>query len=304
MPTFKGAGKKNNIIPHGRILYGHDGTDAYPAYVGVDGGLRVSDLGLDVARGLVSGMATINKFGRNTEIDSGVTADIWSGGKTVGALPGGTSLIWLAPTAACKHNIASTSGSDDGDPAGVGARTIRIYGLPDWDTAEVNEDIVMNGESNVLTQNTYVIIHRMKVLTSGATSINVGTITATASAPSNVTVTARIEVGIGQTEMAIYGVPSVEKLYLSLWYASSLRSVTAAAGANLSMLVNTNPQTQTVNFITKETKGIITAGSSGFNRTYEERKMISGPAIVKIQAVSGANDMDISSGFDGLVVDN
>ena len=156
------------------------------------------DFVLETARGNILGVTTYNKFGRNTDIDAGVTADIWDGGYT-----GDVSLIWVAPTQARIHDIKSSS-SDDAS-AGVGARTILIFGLTDWDTAESTENITLNGTSNVATSNSYVIIHRMRVLTKGATSVNVGVLTATAQ--SNNTITAQINAGQGQTQMAILAYP-------------------------------------------------------------------------------------------------
>ena len=259
---------------------------------------------LEIARGNVSGMTSVNKFGENTDIDADVRADIWDGGKTVGALPAGTSLIWLAPTAAAKHNIVSTSGSDDGNPVDVGARTLRIYGLPDWDTAEVNEDVTMNGTTDVLTSNLYVIIHRMEVLTSGGTNINVGTITATATSPSATTVTARIEVGQGQTHMAIYGVPSTQKAFMSLFYASFQKSGGQTAVADIFLKVNTNPNVQTVNYVQKHSDGLLSVGSSRFTHPYDPPKMFAGPAIIKLQGLSGTANIDMSAGFDLTIVDN
>jgi len=259
---------------------------------------------LEIARGNVSGMTSVNKFGENTDIDADVRADIWDGGKTVGALPAGTSLIWLAPTAAAKHNIVSTSGSDDGNPVDVGARTLRIYGLPDWDTAEVNEDVTMNGTTDVLTSNLYVIIHRMEVLTSGGTSINVGTITATATAPSATTVTARIEAGQGQTHMAIYGVPPIPKALMNLFYASFQKSGGQTAVADIFLKVNTNPNVQTVNFVQKHSDGLLSVGSSRFTHPFDPPKLFSGPAIIKLQCLSGTANIDISAGFDLTIVDN
>ncbi len=269
-----------------------------------DGKPRVSSTSyeMDVAQGNIPGSYPINKFGRNTEIDSTVIVDIWSGGKTVGALPAGTSLIWVAPTAAAKHNIASTSTSDDGNPAGVGARTLRIFGLPDWDTAQVTEDITMDGTTNVETANSYVIIHRMKVLTKGATSSNVGTITATAKAPSATTVTARIEVGKGQTEMAIRGIPSTQKFYLYALYAFANKAGGAAALADVNFLFNPEPDAELTNFLSKHPFGLQTVGTSGLSIMFPVPEEYVGPGILKIQGFSGSNDMDISAGFDGILV--
>lgn len=257
---------------------------------------------LELAKGNIPGHSTVNKFGRNTDIDSTVLADIWDGGKTTGALPAGTSLIWVAPTAAAKHNLTSTSGSDAS--GGVGARTVKVYGLTDWDTAEVSETVVMDGTNDVETANAYVIIHRMEVMTKGATNVNVGTITATAKAPSATTVTARIEVGQGQTQMAIYGIPSVQVAYLNNWYASANKAGGNAGLVDLSLLVNPEPETELLNFLVKHTFGLQTVGSSAFPNAYVPPKIITGPAIIKVQALSGTANMDISAGFDLVLVDN
>jgi len=258
------------------------------------------DMGLDICMGSYEGISGINKFGRNIEIDSGVTADIWDGGHTVAS--GGVSLIWVAPTQARAHNIVSSSTSDDGDPVGVGARTIQIYGLTSWDSEEVSEVITMNGTSNVATTNSYVIIYRMKVLTKGATSANVGIIKATAVTDN--TITAQIRAGQGQTQMAIYAIPSTQKLYIGRLYANCNKAAGNAALMDTSLLVNPEPDAELTNFITKHTFGLQTVGTSAFTIPYYIPKLIEGPAIVKVQCLSGTNDMDVSAGFDAVVVNN
>lgn len=260
--------------------------------------LPVTDFHLEVAMEKVGGHFSITKFGRNIEIDSGVTADVWDGGYTVAS--GGVSLIWVAPTQARTHTIASTDVNDT--TGGTGARTVRIFGLTSWTTAEVSEDVTMNTGSPPVTSNSYVIIHRMHVLTKGATNVNIGIITATAT--SDGTITAQIRVGQGQTQMAIYGVPSTQTAYLGRLYANTNRSVVAAAAADVTLLVNPEPQTELTNFLVKHTFGLMTTGTSAFLIPYYVPKVIQGPAIIKVQAVSGANDMDVSAGFDLILADN
>jgi hypothetical protein len=182
---------------------------------------------------------------------------------------------------------------------GVGARTIKIYGLTSWSTPEVSETITLNGVTNVPTVNQYVIIHRMKVLTSGATSANVGVITATADTDG--TVTAQINAGIGQTGMAIYGVPAYKTAYLTSYYSSALKAA-AALRCAISLLVNENPDAQLTNFLTKHTLGIDTTGSSYIRHPFKPYYRITGPAIIKIQVNSSSDNTDISAGFD-LVLD-
>jgi hypothetical protein len=208
-------------------------------------------------------------------------------------------LIWVAPTAARQHNIASTDGGDT--LLGAGARTIQVYGLPDWDTAEVSEVIEMAGAADVLTDNSYVIIHRIKVLTKGATSTNIGVITATA--VSDATVTALIRAGEGQTQMVIYGIPSTQTLYMGRVYGNLIKG-NVAGGCSVAVKYNPEPQTELTNFLTKHTFGIQSTGTSALTINYSSPKTFSGPGILKLEVTSTANDMDVSGGFDGLLFDD
>lgn len=261
----------------------------------IKSGAFLNDFLSEVALGNIAGRSAVNKFGRNIEIDLNVTADIWDGGHT-----GDESLIWVAPTQARTHTIASTSASDTNQ--GVGANTLRIFGLTDWDTAEVSEDIVLNTGSPPVTVNSYVIIHRMRVLTKGATNVNVGIITATATTDG--TVTAKIRAGQGQTQMAIYGIPSTQTALMHNLYGNVNRAGGASGLLDASLLVNPEPQSELTNFLTKHTFGLQTVGTSSEAVKYKPPKVISGPAIIKVQAVSGTNDMDVSAGFDIELVTN
>jgi len=256
-----------------------------------------TDFMLEVSAGNVPSHSGVCKFGRNTVIASAAVADIWDNGQT------GGNLIWDAPTSAVNHNIVSTSTSDDGSPAGVGARTIQVYGLTDWGSKETSEVITMNGTTNVPTVNSYVIIHRMKVLTKGATSSNVGTIKATAIGGGGL-VTAQINVGKGQTQMAICGIPSTQTAYMTHYYASANKAGGTTGLANIRLLVNPEPNTELINFVHKHTQALIATGNSYIRHEYQPYFKIPGPAIIKMQALSGAADMDISAGFDLILVDN
>lgn len=262
-------------------------------------GLITSDnFALEAAMGRVPGVTVVNKFGHAPDGVQTSATDIWG---RADATP--TQQIWLAPTAARVHAIVSGSASDDGDPVGVGARTIRVYGLTSWSSRETSEDITLNGQGAVNTVNAYVIIHRMKVLTCGATNINVGTITATAATDSSVT--AVILAGKGQTQLAVYGIPSNQSLYIQN-YEFCLHDITGGAGAKITgyLLVNENPNVQVTQFLTKSNGGANTLGSSTYNHHYDPLFKIAGPAIIKLQAISSAADMDVSASFDGYLVDN
>ena len=162
----------------------------------------------------------------------------------------------------------------------------------------------MDGTNNVATDSSYVIIHRMKVLTKGGSPANVGVITATATAPSATTVTARINIGQGQTHMAIYGIPSTHTLYLTDMYASTNKAVGAAGLVDITLWANPEPQTELTGFISKHTFGLMTVGTSTNPHPFNPPRPIPGPAILKVQAFSGTNDNDISAGFNGYLVAN
>lgn len=254
---------------------------------------------LDIARGLVTGISSVNKFGAAPDGVQLTPTDIWS---RADATP--TQSIWLAPTAARIHNIVSTSVNDDGAPVGTGARTIRVYGLKTWADKETYEDIIMNGTTNVPTVNSYVIIHRMKVLTCGvsASGPNIGTITATAAVDG--TVTAVILPTDGQTEMAIYGVPSTQSAYLLRWNCQVDKTSASAATVDFRLKVNENPDVQTTAFLRKDDMSLQSTGTSAQERLYAVPPKYAGPCIIKVQGTGSAADIDAESGFDLILVDN
>lgn len=223
-------------------------------------------------------LTSVNKFGRNEDVDA-TPEDIWDGGGT-----------WVAPTAARVHAIVSTDAGDDGNPPGVGARTVQVYGLTSWDADETSEVITLNGAGAENTTNSYVIIHRMKVLTAGTSGPNVGVITATAATDS--TVTAQIAAGEGQTQMAIYGVPSTQIAYMTQYYFGVNRAT--AGSYNGIIQVNPEPGDNAATYITKHL-----IGSSGhFAHEFKPPIKFPGPCIIKARADVTNINSDISAGFD------
>ena len=258
-----------------------------------DGSLEV-DHDIDIPAGHFTNVTSVNKFGRCTDADLNDPTDVWDGANATDDIK-----IWVAPTEARIHDIASTSANDTS--AGTGARTLRVYGLTDWDTAEVYEDVTLNGTSNVATTNSYVIIHRMKVMTYGSSGPNVGKITATAQ--TDATVTAQINVGEGQTQMAIYGVSSTQTAYVTQYYASALKA-TSSAAVNMTLYVNSIPDQELTGFLCKHTKGLQTTGGSNLTHEFKPYAKFNGPCILKLQGESTANNGDLSGGFDLILVDN
>lgn len=231
--------------------------------------------------------AHINQFGKGTV---GTTQrDVWDvAGQD----------IWLAPTAARVHQLVSSDVNDDGDPAGTGARTVRVYGLTSWSAIETSEVIIMNGTTNVATTNSYVIIHRMVVETFGASGPNVGDITATAD--TDATITAQINAGVGKTAMAIYGFPSGITLALKKFQGAILHDTSGRL--SLFLYCAPDPENQPAVFALEDAIGAASTGSSSTFTEYCPWLEIAGPAIVKVQGDSQVVSNIVTTRLDGLLV--
>ena len=259
----------------------------------------IRDFYFNAASGAISGYSTVNKFGEAPTGIQTTFTDIWS---RANATP--TQQIWLAPTAPRQHAIVADS-SDDA-VGGIGAGSVILYGLKTWDSAESSETVVLTGTTPVNTANSYVIIHRMKAIAQATTTnagVNVGAITATAAAPDS-TVTAVILAGDGQTEMAIYGVPSTKTAYLYRWSASINKTAAAAVTANFTIRVNENPNVQTLGYVRKMDFSIQSTGANTVEKRFALPVKFSGPCIIKVQAYASSADTDGNSTFDLLLVDN
>ena len=263
----------------------------------------VKDFMLEVAKGNIPGHFSVNKFGRAADGIQATATDVWD---RADATP--TQQLWVAPTAARIHAIASSSDLDGktAAPSSTGARTIEVFGLKTWATAETSETVILDGTTAVNTAESYVIIHRMKVLTHGTTGPNSGIITATAA--SDGTITAQINVGNGQTEMAIYGIPSTQIGYMTSFDVNSHNTGNPATvvEVDFDLLVNEHPDVDetAAAFLIKANIGLIGSGSSVFTKAYDPPLTIPGPAIIKFQAVSTLADTEGVAEFDLVLVDN
>lgn len=251
---------------------------------------------LKISMGAVTGVMHVNKFGRAPLGVQTTATDIWDR-----ATQAPLQSLWVAPTQARIHAILS--GDADDTAGGAGARTIQVYGLTDWDTKEVSEVISLSGSSTVNTSNSYVCIHRMKVLTKGGgTGANQGAIIAVAATDG--TTTAQINDQEGQTQMAIYCIPSTQTAYMTAYYGTINKQQGSAGTVNFSLLVNPEPQTELTNFLTKNTRGLQSTGSSDGYWPWIPYFKVSGPAIIKVQGKASVDDIEASAGFNIILKDN
>lgn len=142
----------------------------------------------------------------------------------------------------------------------------------------------------------------MKVLTCGASGPNVGQIKATAETDN--TITAVIAAGDGQTEMAIYGVPSTQSFYMTRWSCAIAKASGVASHVSFELRVNENPNVQTISFLRKNDLAVQSTGNNNVEKHFDNPIKYAGPCIIKVQGVGSAADIDAKSGFDGYLVNN
>jgi len=246
---------------------------------------------LDVASGRAPSLSVIHKFGRNSDVDTGtLPEDIWSQGG-----------VWVPPTTARIHDIVSTDAADAA--AGTGARTILVFGL-NASFAEQSETVTMNGVTPVATANAYTRIYRMYLLTAGSSHINAGVITATAQ--TDATVTAAIELAEGQTQMAIFTVPAGKTAYMTQYHASIIRQG-ATAGAMADVYLYSAGPVDTTDYAirARHNVGVGVTGAGDIRHEFDPpRKFTEKTDLwLRVNYVSD-NNTHVTGGFDLVLEDS
>lgn len=251
---------------------------------------------LEVSRVLVPGQIAVNKYGRNPDIDQIGSATAVVIGRDIWDLGIAGATMWVPPTTARTHQIASSNDEDGGAGTDTGALTIRIFGL---DAAYLlqQEDLVLNGVTNVGTASTYTMIHRMQVLTAGSVGHNLGNIDATAD--TDTTVTARITINNNQTKMAIYQIPLLKTGYVFSTYASIHKVGGVATFADTALMI------QDFGGVWREqdTMEVSVEGSSTVERDYYTPLVVDAKSYIKMVADPSKDAQDVSAGFDLILVD-
>jgi len=243
---------------------------------------------LEAAAGNIEGVMTLHKFGAAPSGVQITSTDIWS---RADSTP--TQQVWLAPTAARIHTFVSSSTAD--------VFNVIYYGLSDWDTAETGGTLALNGTVPVNSP-ARVIIHRAKIVPTATAKVNAGTILITAAAPDS-TVTAVIMPGDGQTEMAIYGIPSTKNAFITSWDCQIDKTTGTAASCDFEIRVNENPDVQTTGFIRKSDISVQSTGVNSKQKIFNPPYKIAGPAIIKVTGTASGADLDGESSFDLIVRD-
>lgn len=252
---------------------------------------------LEISLGNTPGTSHVNKFGRNPDCDQAATApaqqlgrDIWDGGIAAATL-------WVPPTAARQHNLSSSDDEDGGAGTDTGALTIRVSGL-DASYLKIQEDVTLNGTTDVLTPLSYTMIYRMECLTFGSVGWNIGDITALAAFDS--TPTAVVTAKNSQTLMAIYQIPAAKTGYLTGWYSDIYRVGGGTKYADIFLMSKKDGGGWRV----RDIMSISSDGTNTNRRIFEPYKSLAAKELIKVVADPSATGQDIGAGFDIVLVDD
>ena len=242
----------------------------------VDNKQRISSMPYlyDIAKGNVADHIALHKFGRNGAVGS--TAEpVWTG-----------SGAYTYLSAAEVLKVSSGDTADD-YPSGTGARTVTLIGL-DTNHDEITETVEMDGAgtNSVATTNSFLRIYRAYVATAGSGGTNAGLIEIKNNAA---TVThARIEIGMGQTEMAMWTVPDDYTFYLTnLWASES-----AVASTTITLWVRPDGGVF-------QNKFTAVLSGSVLDRVYDMPFIVAAKSDIEVRATTPSGSGNVAAGFDG-----
>jgi hypothetical protein len=240
--------------------------------------------GLRVAQGTVTGATALNKFGFNADVDT-TEETVWTEGGSLNYPP------------AAGEVYISSSNTNDVAGSGTGVRTIKVQGL-DANYTEIEEDISLNGQTQVITTKEYLRIYRAYTLTSGSNGASAGTIyVGTTGATAGVPPTVYASFGASnQTQMATFTVPANKTLYVD--------DVVFTAAISLAN------NSATVKLVTREfgtnsfrTRVIETVQSNSNSVPFTYPLAIPAKTDIECRALASSNNNQISASFQGVLID-
>lgn len=239
---------------------------------------------LQVSRGQVAWHQAVVVFGYNSDIDTAVET-VW---------PYGGLLSF--PAAALQMKVSSSNANDTA--AGTGARTVYIAGL-DASHNEISETVTLNGQTAVLTTNSYLHINEAYVVSAGslngaAGDIYIGTGVVTAGVPA--TVYDIIAYDYNKRITGSYTVPAGYTAYLEQGLFSSGSSAGGTSVTGRLMTRGTND--------IRLTSAIVTLNNGSADYAFEYPIVIPEKTTVEAQAFATANNNAASSMFILLLVKN
>jgi len=240
------------------------------------------DFEMRVAAGKTYGARPFFKFGENLDIDTGTDPE------DIHAL-GGAKLF---PTAASTLSVVSTDAADDS--VGTGIQTLKILGL-DADYNEIEEDVIMDGLTPVVTTLTFLRVFRIHGITGGSNETAVGDIIVTHSEGD----ICSLPLGHGQSLDCSYTVPAGHQLLLNK-FGAAIERTQAGAGAE----VHFNIMSEGSNvWRSQALASVVAQGSSSVERNAGIWFPIEEKTDMKITVHTvTVNNTSVSGYFDGILI--
>ena len=173
---------------------------------------------LQIARGQITGHDHLDLFGYSTVVGSTAFGPLWEGLTSAGG-------NYPFPTTAGVIIVVSDSASDT-------AVTMLISGL-DVNYEPITESVALNGTTIVTTTQSFWRINKVTTTAGNA----VGNVTFTRGA----TVIAKVNAGLGQTQMSVYTVPAGYSLYITYFQADGNTTTTSGAYMNTRLRTTLRP---------------------------------------------------------------
>jgi hypothetical protein len=245
---------------------------------------RTEPFNLQVARGQIAQHQSVVVFGYNSDVDTSIET-VWPYGG-----------ILTFPSAALQMKVSSDSANDTA--AGTGARTVYIEGL-DANHAVISETVTLNGQTAVLTTQSFLHVNNCYVATAGsgksaAGSIYIGTGTVTAGVPATVYDVILLDYNARIT--GSYTVPAGYTAYLE----QGLFSAGQVSGSNA---VTGRLVTRGEDDI-RRTAAIVTLNNGAADYSFEYPVSIPEKTTIEAQAVGAAVNNACSSMFILVLVKN
>jgi len=249
--------------------------------------------GLNIALGQDPGLRIINRFGCNSLLDNGDSAEVWNGGIN------GRSYVF--PTIAETNFISCADDADKQD--------YLISGL-DENHKELEVIQTANGQTTteIGVDKLWIRINKVKNLgatgndnaghvhvhTGGATAVTLGEM----NAPDLPKLMASVEAGENESQMAIYTIPAGKKGVLVYWYGGiDNKQVSGASDIKLrvrdfgSVFRTVAPDVSNV------------SGTSTIQRSLLLPEVINEKSDIVIMAGSNTNGLSVAAGFSIILVD-
>lgn len=227
---------------------------------------------IDIARGLVSGVSSIHKFGAVPAMSQSQTGTIWDKNDTI--------YPWSAFSTASVLTAQAVNVSDNG-------KKLTLVGL-DSNWAPLTETITLSSSTTSVTTNTFKRVFRGYI---SEGSDNVGAIDVRIGA----TTVLQINAGNGQTLMCIYTVPAGYTGYLT----KGVCTAQSSADGNVRMFVRYNGETAYRVGHTFEV-----AGAGGlYNYEFTIPQEIPGMSDIDVRVTTRSNNGRYTAAFDIILLE-